>query len=105
MNRKYQPKRSTQRWLKGAPDYILACYDNGGKTIDRYAILFGGKLWHPEMGRNVQILFLGDNIGPQGVSMWGEAPASYRTYGKKIRWADLPKKLKKHIQNRANDDF
>lgn len=37
----YLPKRSTARWLKGAPRPVLACYDSGDKTVDRYTVLYG----------------------------------------------------------------
>lgn len=41
----YQPKRASKRWTESAPAYVLACYDNGGKTCDRYTVLFGKPIW------------------------------------------------------------
>lgn len=50
-NRTYAPKRSSARWLEGAPRPVLACYDAGPNTgADRYTILYGAPLWTPEYG-------------------------------------------------------
>jgi len=106
----YRPRRSSQRWTKDAPEYILACYDNGGPdsrggTVDRYTVMFGGSLWEPAMGRNVHYLSMSDApTHPQGFSMWGEMPAANRDYcGKHIRWLDLPEHIRKHVVARAED--
>lgn len=105
----YQPKRSSKRWTEGAPEYVLACYDNGGLdnkrtgTVDRYTVMFGGSLWNPEMGRNVYHLDMSDAPShPQGFSQWGEMPASSRTgFGKHVRWLDLPERIRRHVVSRA----
>lgn len=101
----YRPRRSSKRWLESAPEYILAVYDNDGKTADRYTVLFGGTLYSPEMNRNVQSLNLSSSPShPQGVSMWGEA-FSYdrKRFGKHIRWLDLPENVRKHVIDRATE--
>ena len=101
----YKPRRSSKLWTKDAPEYILACYDNGGKTADRYTVMFGGSLWKPDMGRNVHYLSMSDApTHPQGFSQWGEMPAANRTCcGKHIRWLDLPEHIRKHVVARAKD--
>lgn len=101
----YQPKRSRKRWLEQAPEYVLACYDNGGKTADRYTVLFGGSHWEPRMGRNVAYLGMsGAPTHPQGFSQWGEMPAHNRSAcGKHVRWLDFPENIRKHVISRASE--
>jgi len=100
---RYQPKCSSLRWLKGAPRYVLACYDNGGKTADRYTVIFGGPLWTPEMGRSVPFLGMSDApTHPQGFSQWGEMPAYNRAAcGRKVKWRDLPGNIRRHVRARC----
>jgi hypothetical protein len=88
----YQPKRSTARWLVDAPAPVLAVYDNGGKSADRYTVLYGAPLWDRKDGRMVPARFMSDNpYHPQGVGMFGEAPAHSRAFmGRKIRFDQLP---------------
>lgn len=102
---KYRPRRSSARWMEQAPEYVLAVYDNGGKTCDRYTVLFGGSLWEPALGRNVQYLGLSSNPShPQGFSQWGEMPAANRgACGKHINWLDLPENVRGHVISRAVD--
>ncbi len=99
----YRPKRSSARWTEEAPEYVLACYDNGGRTCDRYTVMFGGSLWDASMGRTVYYLGMsGAPTHPQGFSQWGEMPARNRTgSGKHVRWLDLPENIRKHVIARA----
>jgi hypothetical protein len=74
----------------------LRCYDNGGKTADRYTILpprwardefynerlYGHRLWNC-LGASA------DPFHPQGVGMCGSAAAGPHL-GKRIAFADLP---------------
>lgn len=103
---KYSPKRSSARWLESAPEYLLACYDNNGRTCDRYTVLFGAPLWTPNMGRTIPLLILSAApSSPQGVSMWGEMPAYNRAaLGRKVRWLDLPEHIRRHVIARATED-
>lgn len=103
---KYQPKRSRKQWTENAPDYVLACYDNGGKTVDRYTVLFGAPLWSEDMGRNVPYLAMsGAPTHPQGFSQWGEMPAHNRqACGKHIKWNDLPENIRAHVKARAESN-
>ncbi|UUZ75484.1 hypothetical protein LP414_27600 [Polaromonas sp. P1(28)-13] len=102
----YQPKRSSARWLEQAPEYILACYDNKGKTCDRYTVYFGGSLYDPEMGRTVAYLGMSDApTHPQGFSQWSDAPAYIRPHSsEKVRWLDLPEHIRSHVIARATTD-
>lgn len=80
---RYQPKRSSKRWLEGAPDYVLAVYDCG--DIDRYTVMLCGIFWEECMQRNVIYVTITENGGISS----GEMPASNRR-GKKISWTNLP---------------
>jgi hypothetical protein len=88
----YQPKRSSKRWLYGAPSHVLACYDNGGKSFDRYTVLYGKPLWTPDMGANVPYFAASEHpFHPQGFGQHGDMPAHNRSaLGRKVRWCDLP---------------
>ena len=103
---KYQPKRSRAKFSEGAPAYVLACYDNDGKTCDRYTVLFGAPYWTPDMGRKVQFLGMsGAPTHPQGFSQWGELNAFDRSgCGKHVRWLDLPENIRAHVIARATSD-
>ena len=103
---KYQPKRSRAKFSEGAPAYVLACYDNDGKTCDRYTVLFGAPYWTPDMGRKVQFLGMsGAPTHPQGFSQWGELNAFDRSgCGKHVRWLDLPENIRAHVIARATSE-
>ena len=103
---KYQPKRSRAKFSEGAPEYVLACYDNDGKTCDRYTVLFGAPYWTPDMGRKVQFLGMsGAPTHPQGFSQWGELNAFDRSgCGKHVRWLDLPENIRAHVIARATSE-
>ena len=104
--RAYKPKRTSLKWLKGAPDYVLCVYDNP-KYADRYTVLFGGHLWDETMGPKVMYLAVNDHpTHPSfGFSQWGEMFSFHRdNCGKKIKWSDLPGNVREHIKERAQDD-
>lgn len=121
--RKYTPRRASKRWLEGAPDYVLDCFDNKGKTCDRYSVLIGGKFLYHTLPSGacaegsdrydntyVQCLDMsGAPSYPQGVSMWGEMPAhtaaNWRYHYKhhRVRWLDLPEHIRKHVIARAEE--
>jgi hypothetical protein len=97
--RTYHPKRASKRWLEGAPDYVLSCHDTP-KYHDRYTVFFGGKLWDENMGRTV--MFLGLSEG--GASYWGELESYNRqNAGKKVRWLDLPERVREAVISRVNE--
>lgn len=103
---KYQPKRSSKRWLEGAPEPVLACYDSGPSTCDRYMVLYGAPFWDPEMGRNVPYVSMSaDPFWPLGFCQHGEAPSINRPYfGKKIKWNDLPLDCRKAVEQDCKED-
>jgi hypothetical protein len=101
----YRPRRASKRWQEQAPEYVLDCFDNKGKTADRYTVLFGGSLWEESMGRKVPYLGMSDSpTSPQGVSMWGEVEASWRPSHQRVRWLDLPEHIRQHVIARATEE-
>ena len=103
---KYQPKRSSARWLESAPPHVLACYDNGEKTIDRYCVLYGAPFWVPEMGRTVPYVAMSTApFHPQGFGQHGEMRSIDRSVlGKKIRFLDLPADCRKLVEQDGQED-
>ena len=102
----YKPRRSRERWLEGAPRALLACYDNGGRTFDRYTALYGAPLWVPSMGRMVPARFMSAHPShPQGVGMFGEIEAWNRdVLGRKVRFKDLPPDVQACIVRDCTED-
>ena len=98
-----KPKRASKRWLEQAPEYILACYDYGEKTFDRYSILIGGNLWEEcSQPYFVECLGMSDYpTHPQGFSQWGEAMRGPHL-GKKVKWLDLPQNIREHTMARCS---
>lgn len=90
--RQYTPRRSSQKWLEGAPRAVIAIYDSGPKFADRYTVLYGYPAWVPDMGFTVPYFAMSERpCHPQGVGQHGDMKASdRRCLGKKIRWVDLP---------------
>lgn len=112
-NNTYSPKRLAREWTDGAPDEVLACYDEGGnsRTYDRYTVVCGGDMLYPSTNRNlkncrVPYLGMSDNFA---VSMWGEFSAlefiAYRKSRnkKRVPWAKLPPHIKKHVERRLEE--
>lgn len=95
----YQPKRSSKRWLEGAPRALLAVYDNGGKSFDRYTAIYGAPLWEPSMGHTVPFRGMSeDPCHPQGFGQWGEMQSYDRAAcGRKVKFSDLPEQVQRQI--------
>lgn len=102
----YRPKRSSKRWLEGAPKALLAVYDNGGKSFDRYTALYGAPLWEPSMGRVVPFRGMSTHPShPQGFGQWGEMDAGNRgVLGSKVRFCDLPPDVQRCIERDCSDE-
>jgi hypothetical protein len=110
---RFRPKRSAARWLKEAPECVIACYDNGGRTADRYTVVFGGSLWDTGYARAnwqagldprlTQSLSMSENpTHPQGVSMWSQCLRAPPGPARKVNWLDLPEHIRAHVLLRAN---
>lgn len=106
-SRHYRPRRAGKRWLEGAPDYVLDCFDNKGQTADRYTVLFGGTFLDEWCLQNRQNHCLDMSEAPssaQGVSMWGYTPTHWRPSHRRVRWLDLPEHIRNHVIMRAEND-
>lgn len=84
---------------------MIAVFDNGGASIDRYTIVTNDK----ECGY-YRCLCVSDNPDwPQGVSQWGLCAIDHSDGGQ-IDFADLPENVQKHvlgrmgIKRRRNED-
>lgn len=119
---KYTPRRAAKRWLEGAPDYILDCFDHP-KYGDRYTVFFCGELLYyiaddgsckqgSDTLANTRVQYLGMSgypTHPQGISLWNEMPAydaaNYRRSSahRRVRWLDLPENIRKHVIARATE--
>ena len=81
---------------------IIACYDNGGKTIDRYTIVFDTK--HDVQGKYNECLGLskGDEDGFFGFSQFCSCTLG-RHLGKKLKFEQLPEHVQKHVKARIEE--
>jgi hypothetical protein len=112
--RSYTPRRAGKRWLEGAPDYVLDCLDNKGKTCDRYTVIFGKQFMN--VGPNgecwLSLLDMSSNpFHPQGVGMSSEyraheiAAFRYRSSHHRVKWSDLPELVQKCAIQWAESDY
>lgn len=84
---------------EGVPRYVH-CYDDGGKTCDRYTVVFTGRYRHKTSG---ECLYLGASSAPfhpQGFGQHGSSPSSidsprYAHLGKKVPFTALPEDVRK----------
>lgn len=103
----YQPKRSSKRWLEGAPAPVLACYDSGpNKGFDRYTVLYGAPLWTPDCGHEIPYVRMSEHpFHPQGFGQHGEMRSCDRSrLGKKIKFLDLPPDCQKLVEQDCRED-
>lgn len=111
---RYKPRKSRKVWLEGAPDAVVAVYDNGGKTADRYTVLYGAPHWSEDYAayywrigqspRMTPARFMSENpFHPQGVGMYGDCERGPHL-GKKIRYSDLPDKCKQCVEQDCQED-
>lgn len=76
----------------GVPRWVRI-YDNGGKTADRYAVVFTGN-FRGRDGQCFHLFMSGAPFWPQGVCMHGSTREiidrpTYGHLGKRIKFADL----------------
>lgn len=80
---------------RGVPRYVR-CYDNGGKTFDRFTIVFTGRYAGPRMYVGAS----SDPFNPGGFGQRGEGAIDYPTYGhlgKKISFGALPERVLRFV--------
>lgn len=113
--KRFKPKRSAARWLQDAPAHVVAVYDNGGKSADRYTVLYGAPLWTPDYAEAWHRTPRGDPrllparamsnapFSPQGVGLFVDALRGPHL-GKKIPYSDLPDDCKRLVEQDGQDD-
>ena len=83
---------------------IKAVYDNGGKTFDRYTVVFKDRQLYPDGINYYEGLGLSFNPDdPQGFSQHTVVhPDHLKTngLGRKISFSDLPENVQKHVLKR-----
>src|SRR5574337_1921229 len=94
------PTSRHDRLLPGGIPRYVHVYDNGGKTFDRYTVVFTGRYRHKTGGEFWHIGASEHPFHPQGFGQHGfsREQIDYPTYGhlgKKIRFQDLPPDVQK----------
>lgn len=92
------------KFMKNGNPRFLHVYDNGGKTVDRFSIVFTGKYRHLTNGQTVFVGASEHPFHPQGFGSHEclNFVPDYPTYGhlgKKIQFKDLPPDVKKMVKD------
>jgi len=98
---KRQLERETQLPPNGIPRYIR-CYDNGGKTADRYTVVFTGNYRAKTGWQFWDLCMSAFPYHPQGIGQHGTSSQRidqpfYGHLGKKIGFTDLPADCQKLV--------
>lgn len=84
---------------KPAPLRIIGVYDNGGKTADRYTVVFNETEYGPKGVVMYQCVSASrDCHMPNGVFYAGYYSSSVETLGKKIKFSDLPETVQNCVR-------
>lgn len=110
----YTPRRASNRWLEGAPNYVLDCFDHPA-FADRYTIWFGpSEAFHVKRDgsiiagtdtfANTYIRGLGtsengDVSGALEYDAWTVRQYRYHNKHRRIRWQDLPEATRRLVVN------
>jgi len=107
----YRPRTQSKKFLDGdCPDGVLAIYDNGGKTWDRYTVFY--KPTEPVDYAYGWIGYRGmseDPYAPNGFGIYAEMKAhevaAYRNrvYRDSAKWSSLPEQVKKSVRQDCAD--
>jgi hypothetical protein len=100
-------KREDRLMRGGIPRYVR-CYDNNGKSFDRYTIVFTGRYRRKTLG---SCLYLGASahpFHPQGLGQHGESPSvidfpSYSHLGRKVLFDALPEDVQAFVRSTYTD--
>lgn len=90
----------TARYLMGKHDNEnIYLYDNGGKTYDRYTVVFMNRPTHanPKYTMFECVGFNDDPFSPLGFGQYCSAMPG-RHLGKRIKISDLPEKARKFVE-------
>lgn len=107
----YTPRTQSKKFLDGdCPAGVLAIYDNGGKTFDRYTVFY--KPTEPQDYTRGYIGYRGMSespSSPQGFGIYDTMTPfqarQYRggIYRESARWTDLPEEVKRVVRNDCSD--
>lgn len=107
----YRPRTQSKKFLDGdCPAGVLAIYDNGDKTWDRYTVFY--KPLEPQDYAHGIIGYRGmsqDPYAPNGFGLYSEMKpyevAAYRNrvYHESAKWSDLPEQVKKSVRHDCSD--
>lgn len=102
MTTKQGIRRAGARWREGAPDYVVDCFDMGEQYADRYTVVVL-PVWQGE------VMYL--TTSESGlVSGWGSmkvhdmANYRYRCAYRRVRWADLPLRVRVMVTEGVEGD-
>lgn len=73
----------------------IRIYDNGGRSVDRFTIVFTGRYPNRPAGYTEFLAMSNNPSSPQGVNLFDSRPGQidkpkYAHLGKRIKFADLP---------------
>jgi hypothetical protein len=93
-------ERPAPRWIR--------IYDNGGKTFDRYTVVFTGRYRHRTDGEHWYLGMSEHPFHPQGFGQhgWSETQIDYPRYshiGKRISWEQLPPDCQRCVRQTYDD--
>lgn len=105
----YRPRTQSKKFLDGdCPSGVLAIYDNGGKTLDRYTVYYkpdadatpyDGVMWIDYLAASE------DPTSSTGFGIHGQDPAhqvaAYRSrvYRESAKWSELPEAVKAVVRS------
>lgn len=101
--RHYTPRRAGQRWLAGAPEYVLDCIRHKREDGSGFDVLFTGSLLgtiegQPQDFSHVYVMALEVTAAGERCSFELSAlqAAQFRYANKKrrVKWADLPSEVR-----------
>ena len=102
----YRPRTQSKTFLDGdCPSGVLAIYDNGGKSFDRYTVYYKPTEPLRDLGGWIDYRAMSENpSAPQGFGIYGQDPAhqvaAYRSrvYRESAKWSELPEAVKECVR-------
>jgi hypothetical protein len=99
MNRKQERR---ERLMPGGIPRWIRCYDNDGKTVDRYTVVYTGNYTKNTGGQVWYVGMSGAPFHPQGFGQHGENDGPidrprYGHLGKRIKFRDLPEDCRRLV--------
>lgn len=102
----YRPRTQSKKFLDGdCPAGVLAIYDNGGETFDRYTVFY--KPLEPLESLRDEIGYRGMSehpYAPNGFGIYDTMPAHQaaayrqRVYRHSCKWTDLPEDVQRSVR-------